>query len=102
MFAANGAVGGLYVALHKTNVLFLNASVGGMTDNVYTLFKEQIMQTLLALVLLYFFILPLLGGVLAFFAGAVRARLGNGGKTLSGWHPLNPYYAQSPYHFGKR
>ncbi|WP_174875761.1 hypothetical protein [Vogesella oryzae] len=59
------------------------------------------MQTLLALVLLYFFVLPLLGGVLAFFAGAVRARLAREGKPLAGWHPLNPYYAQSPYHFGK-
>lgn len=91
-----------YVALHKANVLFLNARSDVMADNVYTLFKEQIMQTLLTLVLLYFFILPLLGGALAFFAGAVRTRLGKGGKALSGWHPLNPYYAQSPYHFGKR
>lgn len=91
-----------YVALHKANVLFLNANSTLLPDNVYTSSKEQIMQNLLALVLLYFLVLPLLGGVLAFFAGAVRARLSDRRKALAGWHPLNPYYALSPYHFGKR
>jgi hypothetical protein len=42
------------------------------------------------------------GGALAFLAGAVRTRLAAQPKALSGWHPLNPYYKLSPYHFGKR
>lgn len=99
---AAGGEGRCYVAVHKYDVLILNADWILLTDNVYISSKEQIMQNLLALVLLYFLVLPLVGGVLAFFGGAVCARLSDRRRALAGWHPLNPFYALSPYHFGKR
>lgn len=55
-----------------------------------------------AVLLLLFFVFPLLGGAIAFLCGAIRPRFNLSGKALSGWHPLNPYYKLSPYHFGKR
>ena len=59
------------------------------------------MATLLALILVYFIVLPMACGAFAFQVGALRSRIGRGGKALAGWHPLNPYYKLSPYHFGK-
>jgi hypothetical protein len=60
------------------------------------------METLIVLCAVYFLLMPIVGGALAFLAGAVRTRLAAQPKALSGWHPLNPYYKLSPYHFGKR
>jgi hypothetical protein len=60
------------------------------------------MRTLIALCLLYFLLLPMLGGALAFLRGELRARFAEQRKAYAGYHPMNPFYRLSPYHFGKR
>ena len=60
------------------------------------------MSDIIIYLLLSFFILPLLGGILAFFSGSIRPQFQDSSRALAGWHPLNPYYKLSPYHFGKR
>ncbi|CUA81580.1 hypothetical protein Ga0061063_0422 [Gulbenkiania indica] len=59
------------------------------------------MQTIVAAVLLYFLVLPMVGGALAFLLGGLRARFSQAGKAYDGYHPLNPFYRLSPYHFGR-
>ena len=90
-----------YVALHNVNVLFSNARLPVLAHNANRSMEGAMMELVIATVLLLFFVFPLFGGVLAFVCGAIRPRFHNG-KVLSGWHPLNPYYKLSPYHFGKR
>lgn len=90
-----------YVALHNVNVLFSNARLPRLAHNTNRSMEGAMMELVIAAVLLLFFVFPLFGGVLAFVSGAIRPRFHHG-KVLSGWHPLNPYYRLSPYHFGKR
>lgn len=58
------------------------------------------MDSLIGLLLLVFFVLPIVGGALAFAAGGVYARFE--GKADGSYHPLNPFYRASPYDFIRR
>jgi len=58
-----------------------------MADNVYTLLEKNHGNPDCAV-----------RGLLS----ADAYRLAAQPKALTGWHPLNPYYKLSPYHFGKR
>lgn len=59
------------------------------------------MQTLIVSILLYFLVLPMLGGAIAFLTGGIRTGLGRKG-AYADYHPLNPFYRFGPYHFGRR
>lgn len=58
------------------------------------------MAQFIVLFLLAGFVSALLGGAWVLWRGNLR--LPQERRMLKGWHPLNPFYSLSPYHFGKR
>ncbi|MGL6070035.1 hypothetical protein [Craterilacuibacter sp.] len=55
------------------------------------------MTIILAGVLLYFFVLPLIGGAIAFISGGLRPQFRKGKDDTPRISPFNPFYQNSPF-----